>query len=117
MPQTVVVLLREYATCGKTRGVTFNTHGELRVINLEYWLLTELLLYGVKSLLLFLRPVPGNVLLCEVMEWMCIAKKSFMNLLWKLAKPMNARTSLSVVGIGQSFTAATLPGFIYTSLG
>ena len=75
VPKTIFVLLREDATCGKSGGVAFNTCGEFRVVDFEYWFLTELFLYRVESLLLFLRPMPGNILLSEVMERTCHSGK------------------------------------------
>ena len=82
MPKTIFVLLREDATCGKSRGVTFDVCGEFRVVDFEYWLLTELFLYRVESLLLFLGPMPGNLLLGEVMERMCVMTPPMVGSTW-----------------------------------
>src|SRR6266404_8643010 len=71
MPKIVFVSLCEDSSRSKTGCVDFNSSGELRVIDLKYWLLTELRFKRVERMLLLRMPLPGHVFLREVMQWTC----------------------------------------------
>src|SRR6266404_1927039 len=75
MPKVIFMSLCKDSSCSKTRRVNFNSCRECRVIDLKYWLLTELCFKCVEHMLLLRMPLPGHIFLGEVRKGMCNACK------------------------------------------